>query len=282
MNLAVTCPSHLNDAAVAGYYSQMTGVLAGFAFTAMIFLMTSAERIEISRNPKVRYGAVILTLVAAFVSLLITTLTYAVLAGQTSDDTIGRAATLHLVNGLTFGLAVIMLFRGVTLLMEMRDFDKVVLVTARIITVVVAPTLAMYYLSNGAASTESIRSMFGRSSVCKIVPKHPVGMWLSIALPVLLFASFHAKLRPLARRLPSADWSSIASIAVLSVSALAAIVAGDIANRSPGFLMSSAALTTYLCGVFMLLLAIGLILNLETVNQEGQGPPNAFDPASNT
>jgi hypothetical protein len=225
MILALTCPSHLNDAAVAGYYSQMTGVLAGFAFTAMIFLMTSAERVEISSNPKVRNGAVVLTLITAFVSLLITTLTYAVLAGQTSDDTIGRAATLHLVNGLTFGLAVIMLFRGVTVLMEMRDFDRVVVVTARIITVVVAPTLAMYYISNGAANTESIRSMFGRDPVCKVTPEHPLGVWLSIVLPILLIISFHARSRTLASRIPSTDWSAIASIAVLGVSVLAAIVA---------------------------------------------------------
>jgi hypothetical protein len=208
-------------------------------------------------------------------------LTYAVLAGQTSDDTIGRAATLHLVNGLTFGLAVIMLFRGVTLLMEMRDLDRVVVVTARIVTIVVTPTLAMYYISNGAASTESIRSMFGRVPACTVVPEDPVGMWLTIALAILLVASFHAKSRTLASRIPSADWSAVASIAVLGVSVLAAIAAGDIANRSPNFLMSRTALTAYLCGVFVLLLAMGLILNLESVKQEGEVTPGMHDSAPN-
>jgi hypothetical protein len=45
--------------------------------------------------------------------------------------------------------------------------------------------------------------------------------------------------------------------------------------------MSSTALTAYLCGVFVLLLAIGLILNLESANQEDSVAPGMRDPASN-
>jgi hypothetical protein len=40
MSLAFDCPTSINLPVIAGYDAQMTAVLAGFAFTAMVVILT--------------------------------------------------------------------------------------------------------------------------------------------------------------------------------------------------------------------------------------------------
>lgn len=52
-------------------------------------------------------------------------------------DSQAKASTLELIDGLPFGLAAIMLFHGVTLLIEGSNVDRAVVWAARIMTVVI-------------------------------------------------------------------------------------------------------------------------------------------------
>ena len=175
---AAPCPGPaFNVAVTAGFYAQMTGLLAGFAFAAIVVLLTPTQNLDreiiedrsgqgsddsqadITRMElKANESGVMLALLAAFFALLTATLTYSVLAGETLPLSQGRAATEELVDGLPFGLAVIMLFHGLTGLMDNGNIDEVAVWLSRVVAVVVAPVLTFYYLINGATDTVSATS----------------------------------------------------------------------------------------------------------------------------
>ncbi|MEV4617412.1 hypothetical protein AB0J74_01690 [Asanoa sp. NPDC049573] len=67
-------PPLFDIAETSGFYAQMSAVLAGFAFTAIVVLQT---------HPRTRGGPILLGFLTAFVALLLAALTYSVLAGET-------------------------------------------------------------------------------------------------------------------------------------------------------------------------------------------------------
>ncbi|MEU5725023.1 hypothetical protein ABZ783_24800 [Micromonospora sp. NPDC047738] len=262
------CPALIDIAVISGFYSQMSGVLAGFAFTAMVFLLTPARSYLPSR-PMRGGGGELLALFAAFVALVITTLLYSVLAGETAGQARPRAATAAIIDGVVFGLAVIMLFQGVTVLMQRTVVDRAVLAAARFVTVVAVPTLAFYYIVTGASDITSARARVVGS--CD-VSLPGLGIALTIALPAILSVS----LAPRARRVPWRTYSSqlqlAAPLTVLAASVFAALLSGDISTRSPEFLPSTTVVHAYLVGYFILLLLLGLMLSYGETRQEEPQP----------
>src|SRR5262249_31075048 len=96
-------------------------------------------------------------LLAAFFALIIATLTYSVLAGESLPQARGRAATEELIDGVPFGIAIMMLFHGITLLLDNGNVSKAAVWLSRVVAVGVAPVLTMFYLTNGATDMESAR-----------------------------------------------------------------------------------------------------------------------------
>nr|WP_221382030.1 hypothetical protein [Actinoplanes polyasparticus] len=143
-------------AAIAENYAQLTGVLTGLAFTALVLILTLATSREHTTN-NTDNGAP-LCLFIAFFALLLATLLYSVMTGEDMRQARGRAATVELINGLVLGLAVIALLQGVFLLMRDADMDPAAVMLARIVTVVVVPTVAMYFVAVGASDTVSARA----------------------------------------------------------------------------------------------------------------------------
>lgn len=259
MMQSLECPGQANLAAVAGYYAQMTGVLAGFAFTSLVVLMTPTQVDERGRKGIGKENGVLLILLAAFIALLIATLTYSVLAGENIGEAKSRAATGELIDGVPFSLAVVMLFQGVTLLMENGNIDRVAVWTARATTVVLVPTLAYYYLATGTQDTQSARA--GNTLVACTstrLPDH--AQTLSIVLPVVLICALIPKLQPKAWRRWARKLRSATPITVLLVSVSAAMASSNVAGRAPGFLLSSTALDAYLTGTFAMFIVLGIML----------------------
>jgi hypothetical protein len=259
MVLAADCPeTGFNIAVTSGYYAQMTGLLAGFAFTAMVVLLTPVQVGERASGGKAKDNGVLLALFTAFVCLVITTLTYSVLAGETAAR--GRAATEELTDGLPFGLAVIMLFHGVTLLMHSGNIDHSAVLIGRVITTVVAPSLTLYYLTNGAADTESIR--LASTGVCGVSRLPQIGVVLSLVLFAILTIALIPRVQAMVWRSWSwpRDHQYLVPAGVLTAGVLAAVAAGDLTTRSANFLLPRWAVTTYLVGAFILLAVIGLML----------------------
>ncbi|ANZ40973.1 hypothetical protein BBK82_38315 [Lentzea guizhouensis] len=98
----------------AGFYSQLAGVLAGFAFAAIMVLLT-ARLIPSQRaaGGNSQFNSATRMLVVCFIGLVLASLNYAVLAGDTPGKI--RAATLELVGGVGFATAGLLLIYAMVL-----------------------------------------------------------------------------------------------------------------------------------------------------------------------
>lgn len=107
-------PSDLPDfPTIAGFYSQLAGVLAGFAFAGLVALIaTQLTKDSLASHSLHSY----LPLVSAFVGLVATSLNYAIVAGE--DKWTKRATTLEVVSGIGFASAGLMLLYSVLILMH--------------------------------------------------------------------------------------------------------------------------------------------------------------------
>lgn len=243
--------------------------------------LLATRQVDFGRNERKGNGrtldnGVLLALMAAFISLIIATLTYSVLAGETESGAHARAATEELVDGLPFGLAVIMLFKGMTLLLQEGNIDKVAVRTAHVMTVVVGPGLTLFYLANGTTDTESIRAT-NLASICTQAPIPTLGLVLSGVLATTLMLSLVPRFQPPIMRSWAARLQNGASVVVLAVAVVASLVGGTLTTRSPNFLLPSSVIDCYLVGVFVLLLALGLMISfghsgeLEDAGTPGRG-----------
>jgi hypothetical protein len=274
MILALDCvgPS-FNISTTAGYYAQMTGLLAGFGFTAMVVLLTPTQVEGRGFNGRAKDNGVLLVLLAAFVALTLSTLMYSVLAGESSDQARGRAATVELVDGLPFGLAVIMLFYGITLLMQGGHIDRMAVWVARVMTIVVAPTLTFYYIGSGVSDTESVR-IVKETGICTSAGLPTLGLVLTIALATMLTMSVVPQIQAVKWRLWARKLQNLVPVTVLLVSVAAAVASGDLSTRSPEFLLSKNAVTVYLVGTFLLLALLGLLLAFSRVEEDAPDEPS--------
>ncbi len=96
---------------VAGFYSQLAGVLAGFAFAGLVALVAAQLT---SGN---RAGVVLQSfapLISSFIGLVATSLNYAIIS---SEGHTARGAGLETVGGLGFCVAGLMLFYSILVLL---------------------------------------------------------------------------------------------------------------------------------------------------------------------
>ncbi|WP_212990979.1 hypothetical protein [Actinoplanes auranticolor] len=260
-------------AVIAENYGQMTGVLAGFAFTALVLLLTPTQAQE-RAHAKTQNAGVPLTLFIAFIALVLTTLLYSVLAGENAESR-PRAATVELINGLVFGLAVVMLLHGVSLLMLTANIERSTVRIARFLTVVVIPTLAMYFIAQGASDTVAARAALNGEPCVAAVP--PLGLWLSAAAALTSAISLSAPVQRVIARYSAASRVG-APLAVFVATVMASIISGFIGTRSAAFIMSPTALNLYLIGAAVTLITIGLMLSASSILTAPSEPDEATTP----
>ncbi|WP_433087489.1 hypothetical protein ACQP1P_16190 [Dactylosporangium sp. CA-052675] len=97
---------------VAGYYSQLAGLLAGFSFAGLIALLTMQRQSRRTEGPALRSIA---PLLSAFVGLVASSLDYALVSGEQQGTS--RVASLQTTAGVGFCVAGIMLFYSMLALM---------------------------------------------------------------------------------------------------------------------------------------------------------------------
>lgn len=107
-----------NLPAVASLYSQLAGVLAGFAFAGLIALIAAQLTTNHSAGKTLESGG---PLLAAFVALAVSSLDYAVVAGETAGT--ARVASLQTVSGVGFSVAGIMLLYSMLVLVRGLESD---------------------------------------------------------------------------------------------------------------------------------------------------------------
>jgi hypothetical protein len=160
------CPDgsvlNFDIATTAGLYSQLTGVLAGFAFTALIFLIT--VRMSSGANSVAAPLAdAYRVLAAALLGLLLTSLNYAVSAGNRVAA--GRSATEESIIGACFALSVMLLLYAIVLTMDGAETAASAASPARLavattvrndIAIFIAP-IAVLYVALGLTDYENVR-----------------------------------------------------------------------------------------------------------------------------
>ncbi|WP_433308761.1 hypothetical protein ACQP0U_18715 [Micromonospora sp. CA-269861] len=98
--------------AVAGYYSQLAGVLAGFGFAGVVGLVTTQLA---ARNAAATVVRSLGPLVSAFIGLVAASLDYALVAGEPIGS--ARVASLQTVAGMGFSIAGAMLMYAIYILL---------------------------------------------------------------------------------------------------------------------------------------------------------------------
>lgn len=115
-------PFHIST--TAGFYSTVAGVMAGFAFAALFYFITSSTNPRPAGEPESdaddptpdRRDLAAQALGAAFVTLLLSSITYAILAGEPKSG--GRSATIEVIAGIGFAVGAIHLFYAIVLMIR--------------------------------------------------------------------------------------------------------------------------------------------------------------------
>ncbi|WP_143267170.1 hypothetical protein [Amycolatopsis thailandensis] len=106
-----------NIAETAGFYSQLAGVLAGFAFAGIMVLLTARMTPSSRSTQEVQpFAGATRLLIVSLVGLILSSLNYAILAGDLPGS--HRSASLELVSGVGFGAAGLSLIYAIVLTID--------------------------------------------------------------------------------------------------------------------------------------------------------------------
>jgi hypothetical protein len=197
--------------ATAALYSELAGILAGFAFTALMLLATTQAR-EGARGSE--FSDAMRILVAAFLSLLLVSVNYAVLAGDPGTD--GRTASEEPIVGVGFATAGILVIYAITSTLRAAGqllanpspaSDDVETSTRHVLAAAFAPILVLYvYLAVQDYEDFRYGPCHGLTSLdalgWALVLIQILASW--VGYPILYTLSSHGRLR----RFPagSASW----------------------------------------------------------------------------
>ncbi len=172
-------------AATAGWYSAIAGMLAGFALLAILLPLDHAaaaggdEAESSSSNAEVVFTC-------AFFSLLVLGITYAVLAGRTSDGPQAAfAAAEQLWNGTAFGLSSLLLLFGLHAVLGAYGGNRLVFQPARRVIVamtsIYGPLIVLALQFSSALDLEHYRADAAESVRCGWL-SIPNGVWVNVAI----------------------------------------------------------------------------------------------------
>jgi hypothetical protein len=179
--------------ATAGMYSQLTGVLAGFAFVAITLVLAGdhrrkGEEVAGDVRETTTDVHVLLALVAAFLGLIIATLEYAVLAGERACGLmLGRAASEEFLGGIIFAFAVFVLLYAVVQMVAHSGLPRIG-EHVRVIVTLFGPPLAILFLA--VAAQDVANTPWLSVGLSTVQPQHTqfadVIEWLALPLPVVM------------------------------------------------------------------------------------------------
>jgi hypothetical protein len=163
-------------AAAAGWYSAVAGMLAGFALVA-ILLPLDHESAEVEPE-RVNNAVVVFT--CSFFSLLILSISYAILAGRVGSGTVeGVAGHEQMLNGAAFGLSTLLLLFGLHAILGTYGANREALAPARdlIITVtsVLAPVLVLALQFSNTLDLQRFRAG-------GVLDGTPSGLWVNLLI----------------------------------------------------------------------------------------------------
>jgi hypothetical protein len=178
-------------ATTAGALSQLAGVLAGFAFFAVIFVLTNAK--AVGRSPTERahaqFDQALLALFCATFGLAITAIQFAILAGEQNVGLrYGRAASEELMADISLSLSIFTLVAGMLLLI-VPSFGR----TERVIRILAStggPPMAVYFVAETCREVAvGIWAGIDGSTLCATNAFYSeIQLWAHTVAPLLVFA----------------------------------------------------------------------------------------------
>lgn len=169
-------PAVFDIAAAAGWYSAVAGLLAGFALVSILLpLDHDAGDIE----PGHATNAVVV-FTCAFFSLLVLSISYAVLAGRIGSGSVeGVAAHEQMLNGAAFGLSTLLLLFGLHAILATYGANREVFAPARdlilTVTSVLGPLLVLGLQFSNSLDLQRFRAGGPLDGV-------PPGVWLNLSI----------------------------------------------------------------------------------------------------
>jgi hypothetical protein len=171
--------------ATAASYSTAAGVMAGFAFACLGFVITARSLGDADRSKNGWFDLAAQALGAAFVVLLMSSFDYAILAGEPAPG--GRAASVEVLAGAGFTVAVLQLFYALVLMVRAYHQDKEPPLTDFFVNVgafLLCPLAYLMVVSGSAAYVEALHRSSGE--LVEVVGE-VVGVCLVVALIALRF-----------------------------------------------------------------------------------------------
>jgi len=218
------------DAGVANLtslYSQLCGVLAGFAFAGLAIYLNASQL-------PAQAAAVSVSLFTAFAALVIVSVLYALLSGESSRVATRRTDTSLLLYGLPFGLSIITMFYALTLMAVERPELAGMVGVGKFLVVVATPTILLGRLNIAAID---IAADHGRWK------PHQLGWVLLILYPIV--AAFILNWSSLTAYV-DATAGSVPGYIGLGSAVLAAVVSPIISTRPPGYRLRPGWVASYL------------------------------------
>jgi TRAP-type C4-dicarboxylate transport system permease large subunit len=242
-------------------YSTMAGVLASVAFLGIIFLLEDRRRKPGGGNTRSDRGLdnVSVSLISAFLNLIIATFLYAALSGE---DVLGpRAATLGLIAAIAISVAFLNLLYGVVWLFETWRLDLATVIT-RTIAALIAPAVTFAFISIRALDMLSLAES-------RRATKSWVGALL-LALLLMLIALFVASQRRAARAHAFAGASAVRvmAYAALAVGVVTVIATGIVSELSVSYSLQRWAVAVVMVILFTAYALYGLLIGAVTHNFE--------------
>lgn len=256
------CHSQASFPTIAGYFSSLTGLLAGFAFTALTMLLTPTQNDERKSEGRASNNGSLLTIFVTLVALIISSLNFSVIAGESVLN--GRVATQELMVCIPFGLSVIMIFHGVGLLLRESGVDRVAVWIAQLVTVVMAPVMAMVFAGTEITQTETLRieeitktCMQAPAPIPTLILQFTGVLAMTLALALFLVP----RLQPRIIRFWARKFRNVVPITVLAVSGADGIATAILTTSPPGILLPPSFVKVYIIGFFALHLTLGLMFS---------------------
>jgi hypothetical protein len=246
-------------------YSQIAGVLAGFAFTALLgFLRHGASEEDseggVTANYTLRSVAVVLF--STITALIISAILYGILAG--GQPASGNSFSAVFIDGPAFSLAILGMFYAIGLAASQYSHMDAMLTAVRILMGVVGPAIAMLLIATAVLDIYHFTCNFDESpNTCddgaQLLPTRPYGLGVLLTL-IGLIASITLCIyfrKPPSRR-PS--WIPTVISFIVFGTAVAAVLGVVALTSAPAdYIFPDWTLRVVLSAVFLLVSTVSIL-----------------------
>ena len=233
----------VNIGQTASLYSQIAGVLAGFAFTVLVTFLGRSTAVTGSTEAEQRAerGAIASVLFSTLAALIICAVLYGILAGAAPES--GNAQSGLLLYGPAFSLAVLSMFYATGLAALPFEHLTAMLDVVRVLVCVSSPALSTVLVAG--AANDICETTPGRCvNAPALDPVHPFGFGLVLAVLVALISgtALHRHGRKTITAGSRAALANAVTWIVLTTALAAGILAVTLDLKPAGFVVSHWAL----------------------------------------